>query len=280
MTNSVSRPYQPTHAVEAIRLGATGKMAFQLTVAEEVAVAFRYNGFPHAVMMSTPADLEDFAYGFTLTEGLISDADGIRSIALEPNSGGVVAHVALEGGSLHRFLCKRRIRNSTGNSGCGICGLQDLVDLCRPLLSVSSGAPPSNAAIDTALNALREFQPLSRGTRGAHASAWVDTAGRIVAIREDVGRHNSLDKLIGAGIRGSFDVTDGFCLITSRCSYEMVHKAVVAGFGSLVAVSAPTALAIRTASEAGLNLYSIAGGEGPLFYTPLSSRESAGVLES
>jgi FdhD protein len=279
--SDLSSSHQLAQTVDAIHRGSNGEEPIRLMVAEEVPVAFRYNGFPHAVMMATPDDLEDFAYGFTLTEGLIDGADGIRRLDLQPRDGGIGAHITLNGGSLHRFLSGRRVRQSRGNTSCGICGVQDLADLHTPFRAVQKGHAPSKAAIQTALNALRALQPLSRGTRGAHASAWVEPSGSIAAVREDVGRHNSLDKLIGAGLRGGFDATCGFCLITSRCSYEMAHKAVVAGFGTLVSVSAPTALAIRTASEAGLTLYSISGGEDQFLYTPpISLKECISVVKS
>jgi FdhD protein len=154
-----------------------------------------------------------------------------------------------------------------GHPGCGVCGVSDLDDLHRPIRRVAPSPAPNGAEVEAALEALRLHQPLSRETRGAHAAAWVGPGGKIQAVREDVGRHNALDKLIGAGLRGAFSCERGFCLITSRCSFEMVQKAVSANYGVLVSISAPTALAIRTAGEAGLTLLSLDRARQQFLYT-------------
>jgi FdhD protein len=267
--------------VDAVHLGSSGENRIRISVAEEVPVAFQFNGFPHAVMLATPENLEDFAYGFTMTEGFILDRDGIRNLCFQHHEGGIVAQITLTGNSLHRFLARRRIRQSRGNTSCGLCGVEDLADVRLPSRRVDKGRALQKEAMQAAVNALRGLQPLSRNTRGAHAAAWVSPAGHIVTAREDVGRHNALDKLIGAGLRGAFDATDGFCLLTSRCSYEMAHKAIVAGFRALVCVSAPTAFAIRTAAEGGLSLYSLSREEGQFLYTPHAmQQESACVIQS
>jgi FdhD protein len=253
-------------SLRATMLGRRGESCL-LDCVEEEAVAFRYNGFSHGVMMATSTDLEDFAYGFSLTEGVIAEAGDIDTLSISAAPDGVTIDVSLGGASLHRYLADRRIRHLRGNTGCGLCGVQDLDDVRRPPARVPAAEPPDESVILTAFERLRDWQPLSRLTRGAHAAAWVEGDGRIVAVREDVGRHNALDKLVGAGLRGCFYNTGGFCLVTSRCSFEMVQKAVTAGFPAIVSASAPTALAIRTATAAGLTLCALSRDRKPLMFT-------------
>jgi FdhD protein len=243
--------------------------------AEEEAVAFRYNGFPHGVMMATPADLEDFAFGFALAEGVIKAASDIDAIAIASSAEGISVDISLRGESLRRYLAGRRVRQLRGHSSCGLCGVEDLQDVKRPPARVDPAALPNEAAISRAFGSLRDWQPLSRLTRGAHAAAWVSFGGAIQVVREDVGRHNALDKLIGAGLRGSFSQAAGFCLLTSRCSFEMVQKAIAAGFSIIVSASAPTALAIRTAKAAGLALCALSRDQVPLLFTQHEHSEDA-----
>jgi FdhD protein len=219
------------------------------------------------VMMASPADLEDFAFGFSLVEGVIGAASDIDAISIDGCAEGISVDISVRGESLHRYLASRRVRQLRGHTGCGLCGVQDLQDVrCLPA-RVHPAKLPEEAAISRAFDRLREWQPLSRLTRGAHAAAWVSFDGAIQLVREDVGRHNALDKLIGAGLRGSFSGTTGFCLVTSRCSFEMVQKAVAAGFPAIVSASAPTALAIRTAKAAGLALCALSRERAPLIFT-------------
>jgi FdhD protein len=254
--------------VAAVKLGADGSRGpLSSPVAEEVPVAFRFNGFEHAVMMATPEALDDFAYGFALTEGIVAKALELRALRAEELDDGIRLDVTLAPAALHRYLAARRVRSTHGHTSCGLCGAQDLADIYRPAPIVARARPLDAEQIECALDALRAFQPLSRLTRGAHASAWLGRDGTIRAVREDVGRHNALDKLIGAGLRGAFQPDDGFCLITSRCSFEMVQKALMAGYATLVSAAAPTALAVRTAHAAGLALYSLDRGRGQLLYT-------------
>jgi len=259
--------------IAAIRLGSTGEQPMTQTLAEEVPFAFHYNGFSHAVMMTTPDDLDDFVLGFSLTEGVIEDASDIRAFRIRRNEDGLTAAIELAPASLRRFLATRRLRRLQGYTGCGLCGVEDLSDIRRICRRLPATAPLKGDAIEQAVRQLREFQPLSRGTRAAHAAAWVDVRGHIVAVREDVGRHNALDKLIGAMLRQKIAAADGFCLITSRCSFEMAQKAIAAGFAALVSVSAPTAYAVRTAQSAGLALYSLSREGGQLLYTKPSMPE-------
>jgi FdhD protein len=251
--------------VNATVLGHCGESR-TLDCVEEEAVAFRYNGFPHAVMMATPVDLEDFAAGFSLVEGVINAFAELEQMTIEKNPEGVAIDISLSGPSLHRYLVGRRIRQLRGNTSCGLCGVQDLHDVQRPAKRVRSNDLPTEDAIIAAFEQLRDLQPLSRLTRGAHAAAWVTRDGTIECVREDVGRHNALDKLIGADLRNSFDSANGFCLVTSRCSFEMVQKAIAAGFPAIVSASAPTALAIRTAEAAGLTLCSLSRDNAPLIF--------------
>ncbi len=255
-------------AVDALHLGPEGAATgHSSTVAEETPIAFRYGGFAHAVMMATPDDLADFALGFSLSEGIIQSAADVARMDIRERDDGITVDIVLAPARMHRYLADRRVRMLRGNTSCGLCGAEDLRDVHRPPMRVAPGSRVGAPQVQAALEALRGFQPLSRQTRGAHASAWVGFDGTIQAAREDVGRHNALDKLIGAGLSGAFSSAEGFCLITSRCSFEMVQKAVAAGYGTLVAVAAPTALAIRTAAAAGLTLFSLARGDGHILYT-------------
>jgi FdhD protein len=243
------------------------------TVAEEIAVGFVYNGFPHAVMMATPKDLEDFAIGFSLTEGLIDGLSGIRALAIRPDTAGIQLAIELAPAALAAFLQRRRVRQLRGHTSCGICGVQEIAQVAQGAQCALSSPkvrtrPELDAAfVRNAVAALRDFQPLSRATRCAHAAAWSDLRGRLVLVREDVGRHNALDKLIGGCVRASIDASEGFCLVTSRCSYEMVQKTIAARMPMLVAISAPTALAIRTARQAGLALAALDRAGEPVIYS-------------
>jgi FdhD protein len=246
-----------------------------VSVAEETPVGFRYNGFAHAVMMATPDDLEDFAAGFSLSEGIIESSGIPPESLISRCDNGISIDVLLGGKDLHRYLASRRVRQLRGHTSCGLCGVEDLSDISRPLGRVRPGAPLDSGLIRSALETLRQWQPLSRQTRGAHASAWVGLNGQLHTVREDVGRHNSLDKLIGALIRGGGPYHKGFCIITSRCSFEMVQKAVAARFPTLVSVGSPTAHALRLARATGLTLYSLSRDGEPLLFTSPSLSEAA-----
>ncbi|MDB5582147.1 MAG: formate dehydrogenase family accessory protein FdhD [Bradyrhizobium sp.] len=244
-----------------------GQVTSQLVcVAEETPVGFRYSGFAHAVMMATPEDLEDFAVGFSLSEGATRTSGPLPDISIHRGDEGITVDITLCGEDLHRYLAGRRVRQLRGHTSCGLCGVEDLSDIARPGVRVRTAPSLDTSIICNALTALRQWQPLSRQTRGAHASAWANLEGDLQMVREDVGRHNSLDKLIGARLRNR-SASDGFCAITSRCSFEMVQKAVAAGFPTLVSVGAPTAHAIRLAIRAGLTLYSLSRDGEPLLFT-------------
>lgn len=222
-------------------------------VAEEVPVALVYNGVSHAVMMTSPADLADFALGFSLTEGILERPDELFSLEVRPETDGIEVDMHIDGA---RFAALREHRrNLTGRTGCGLCGTESLAFAIRPLPRITPGSLPDDNAVQRALAGLRERQPLQQQTGATHGAAWCSLDGEVLAVREDVGRHNALDKLIGAlSAEGPSAFDNGFALVSSRASYEMVQKSARAGIRCLVAVSAPTALAIREAEQAGLAL--------------------------
>ena len=235
-------------------------------VAEEVPVALRYNGQPHAVMMCTPGDLDDFVLGFSLTEGIVAEPRAVADVRIqEVPSGGMQVDVRIPEADARRLA--DRGRGLVGRSGCGLCGVTELDPLLQVPRHVPTGVPVARAAIRRALDSLRRLQPLNAVTGATHAAGWASADGLIVAVREDVGRHNALDKLIGHLLRRGQDCSRGFCVVTSRASYEMVSKAAVAGMPMLVAISAPTAFAVRLAEEAGMTLIGFARGERCVIYT-------------
>ncbi|MDQ6646311.1 MAG: formate dehydrogenase accessory sulfurtransferase FdhD [Pseudomonadota bacterium] len=227
-------------------------------VAEEVPVAMVYNGASFAVMMATPCNLEDFAWGFSLSEGLIGQSEDLLSIEIHSLLEGIEIRMKVANHAHGAHLDQQPGRILPGRSGCGICGTRQLEQAIRQPPAVGAGAQITHAAIESALVDLHERQPMNAATGAVHAAAWADADGQILLVREDVGRHNALDKLIGAMRRADADVGNGFALVTSRASYEMVTKATSAGISVLVAISAPTALAIELARGAGLTLIGFA----------------------
>ena len=236
----------------ARRLTAAGGETIDEVVAEEVAVALVYNGISHAVMMASPRDLEDFARGFTLTEGLVAQASEIYDIEVEEAGRGF--EVKLEISSKRLQALQERRRNLTGRTGCGLCGVDSLAAALRPVAHLAAAEPVSRAAVSRAMAALPGHQVLNRDSGAVHAAGWSDRDGNLLAVREDVGRHNALDKLAGAVAKAGLAAAGGFVVVTSRCSYEMVQKAAAMGAAAIAAVSAPTSLAIETAEQAGLPL--------------------------
>lgn len=225
-------------------------------IAAEVAVNVVFATVPFAVMMMTPGDLEDFAYGFSLTEGVIGAAADVRGVRVSEAEGGLVLDVELVPGRLSAHLARRR--TLTGRTGCGVCGVEALADL--PFTGVRAGAGPevSARAVRRALDGMEALQTLNRATGAVHAAGFAEADGRVVLVREDVGRHNALDKLIGAAMRAGVDARSGFVVVTSRCSFEMVEKTAAFGAGMLVAISAPTGLAIDRAGVHGMVLVGLA----------------------
>lgn len=247
----------PLYATAAAhRHAGGGENEVATVIAEETPIALVYNGVSHAVMMATPADVEDFALGFSLSEGILHDPGELRDFDAEPIGAGIEARLTI---SSRRFAAlSERHRNLVGRTGCGICGVDSLEQAVQPVKSVRSALQVSPDAIRRAVAALPEKQQVHRLTRSIHAAAWVDAAGNIRLVREDVGRHNALDKLIGAMARAGVNPADGFALLTSRCSYELVQKSMMVGIPMIVAISAPTALAVRLAEESGITIAAIA----------------------
>lgn len=227
-------------------------------IAEEVPVAMVYNGASFAVMMASPHDLDDFALGFSLTERLIADPSELLQLEVHALLEGIELSMRVTGNAPGAQLEKERQRLLPGRSGCGICGTRDLENAVRHDGAVGEGMVVSRAALEQALRELKQRQPMNLATGAVHAAAWADAGGNILCVREDVGRHNALDKLIGAIHRAGLDVDRGFALVTSRASYEMVTKAASAGIALLAAISAPTALAIELARSAGITLVGFA----------------------
>src|SRR5687767_802398 len=225
-------------------------------LAEETPVALVYNGISHAVMMASPADLEDFAVGFSVSEGIADDQADIGEIETVAVDQGIEVRIALSSRAFWRL--KERRRTLAGRTGCGLCGVDSLEQTVRVMEPVKANLKVSLDAIHRALDNLPEAQINNRATRSMHAAAFATAQGELKLVREDVGRHNALDKLIGGMLRDGLDPASGVCLITSRCSYEMVQKAVVTGFPILAAVSAPTLMARRLAEAHNLTLIALA----------------------
>ncbi|MDE2404310.1 MAG: formate dehydrogenase accessory sulfurtransferase FdhD [Sphingomonadales bacterium] len=228
----------------------------------EAPVALEFNGVAYAVMMATPADLADFATGFALTEGLAASPAEIADIGVAEVDAGWVVRTAIPALPLDRL--GERIRNRAAESSCGLCGIESLEALARPLPPVRPHVAIAAPAIFAALHALPALQALGRATGAAHAAALATPAGAITLVREDVGRHNALDKALGAAARAGVSPAGGFVLSTARCSFEIVEKAVRAGATTLVTISLPTSLAVERARAAGLSLWALARDDSVL----------------
>jgi FdhD protein len=251
-----------TVAVERWSAGRTERVDDE--VADERPVAFRYKGVSHVVMLATPADLEDLAIGFTLSEAIVTQPAEIRSVALKVLEDALEVDLDI---APERFsLLLQRHRNLTGRTGCGMCGAETLADAIRPPPALANGLRVSAAGLHAALAALKAGQTLNARTGSIHAAAWVVAGAGVVLVREDVGRHNALDKLIGALVRAGADLSVGYVVITSRASYEIVQKAATVGIAAIVAVSAPTAFAIRAATEFGVTLVGFARPDRHVVY--------------
>ncbi|MDB5712269.1 MAG: sulfurtransferase FdhD [Sphingomonas bacterium] len=243
-----------------------GEQAVERPVAIERPVAVEFNGIGYAVMMATPADLIDFAYGFALAERLIEASSDIISAETHDTERGTVLRVDLVPARRERIL--DRVRHRVSESSCGLCGIENLDAALRPLPVITARPLAKRDAVFTALAAMRARQPLNAATGAVHAALACGADGEIGLAREDVGRHNAFDKLIGAMARAGMGWEGGFALLSSRCSYELVEKAAIAGCPMLVTVSAPTSLAIARAAEAGLTLISLARDDSYLAPRP------------
>jgi FdhD protein len=245
-----------SHAVEGTAFGADGKRAavtWQLP--EEVPVALLINSAPLTVMMATPANLADFGRGFALAEGIVERLSDIRGVLTMPVENGMAIDIAVDESAL--ASARMPHRSIEGRSGCGLCGVENIADVVRVTKPVPRSVHPSPAAILKAAAELPHRQPMNRLNHTVHGAAWVSLQGDIRLVREDVGRHNALDKLIGALFEANTDLGSGFVLMTSRCSFELVQKTATVGISALVTVSAPTLLALEIARKARMFLASL-----------------------
>jgi FdhD protein len=254
--------YQPV-SVERFKNGEASTV--DDFVAEEVPIVLVYNGVSHVVMLATPTNLEDFALGFSLTEGIIANVSEIESSKIYQHANGIEVQLKIPDVRFQGLSNKGR--NLTGRTGCGLCGATTLKQAIKPTRSVLGNLKITSKQLTTALQNLSEHQKLNQLTGAIHAVAWVSPENGIVELREDVGRHNALDKLIGALLKRDTDFSAGFMITTSRASYEMVQKATTVGVTILAAISAPTALAIRLAEESGLTLIGFARDNSCVIYS-------------
>ncbi|MBI3569033.1 MAG: formate dehydrogenase accessory sulfurtransferase FdhD [Gemmatimonadetes bacterium] len=248
-----------------VRLHGGDAHAAEAMLAEEVPVAFVYSGHPYAVMMCTPADLEDLAVGFTLSEGIVTRLDEIGEVTVTRHSRGVELGIDVPESARERLAS--RARSISGRTGCGLCGVEAIDEAVRTPPRVTSRLTFTADALWRAGASLPDRQPLNDTTNTVHAAGWAAPDGELRVVREDVGRHNALDKVLGALWRSGDDAGAGFLLLTSRLSYELVQKAAVAGVPLIAAVSRPTGLAVRLADQAGITLVGLLRGETANVYS-------------
>jgi FdhD protein len=264
MTATLLTTTQGASQVPVLRWRDGTSHALDDWVCEEVPVALEFNGISHAVMLATPCDLEDFALGFGLSEGIFENASELYGCEVKAGDLGITVRMDVSARSFAGL--KQRRRTLAGRTGCGVCGTESLAEVLRPVPMVSSSMQVQAEAIVRAMRWMKSRQMLNALTGSTHAAAWCDLHGDIHLLREDVGRHNALDKLVGALARARLDVAQGFIAITSRASIEMVQKAAIAKTGLLVAVSAPTQLAVNTAQQAGMGLVGLVRQDGLVIY--------------
>ncbi len=225
-------------------------------VPEETPVAFVYNRRNYAVMLATPADMMDFALGFSLTERVINASAEIEHLEINHSENGIELFFKIDADRLARFDVQARRRNLVGTAGCGLCGLENADSILAPLAPVIEvPVKISKAALEQAMRDFASLQPINQRTKSVHGAAWVHPDGTINLVREDVGRHNALDKLIGAMALAEIKSTDGFLLMSSRCSYEIIDKAARRGILAILCLSAPTNLALNKARQANITIY-------------------------
>jgi FdhD protein len=248
-------------------------------IPEETALALTYNGGTYAVMMGTPRDLEDFAVGFSLDEAIISAPDDIEEFEIVDLDDGIELRMWLKQSRAERL--RERRRHIAGPTGCGICGIDSIAEAVRPAAVVTGGRSFSPREIMAAMQSIGPLQRINIETRAVHAAAFWTPARGVAALREDVGRHNALDKLAGALAREKISAEEGMVLLTSRVSVEMVQKTAAIGAPLMIAVSAPTALAVRMADAAGITLAAIARADGfEIFSHPERIAADVGPAES
>jgi FdhD protein len=255
----------------------SGASGLELTraVAVEAPVQIVIGGAPFAVMMATPSNLEDFAYGFALTEQIANIVADIRGVEVEAVEAGWKLKIAISGERLQSHLARGRAMS--GRTGCGLCGIEDFSQMPSPRPPLQTQPPIAPDAIRAALSELEARQPLNQATRAVHAAAWCGRDGAIVLVREDVGRHNALDKTIGALVRADVAPDSGFFIITSRCSFEMVAKAAIFGASTLVSVSAPTSLGLERARRFGVRVIAVARRDQALCFDEGKDEASGGL---
>jgi FdhD protein len=257
------KPVSTEVSIDRWSQGATTRTTDQ--VAEEVPVAIVFHNVPHVVMLATPANFEDFAVGFTLSEGLVARPDEIREVEVTLGADAVDVRVTVAWERFTELLHRRR--NLTGRTGCGLCGAETAEDAIREVPQVGPGTNVTIQDLHAAIEQIATMQPINARTGSVHAAAWVVPGQGIQLVREDVGRHNALDKAIGALVRGKADLAAGYMLITSRASYEMVQKCATVGISFLAALSAPTAFAVRLAEKSGMTLVAFARRDRHVVYT-------------
>lgn len=255
----------PTVAHGFTRLDDAGTGEHEAELAAEVPVALVYNGRPHVVMMCTPADLEDFAVGFSVTEAIVPAAADVARVDVVKYGKGIELQVEIPAAHADRLL--ERGRAITGRTGCGLCGVEVIDEALREPRPVRSPLVVARAALWRASETLGARQPLNNATNAIHAAAWAAADGTLRVVREDVGRHNALDKVLGALARAGEDPGGGFLIVTSRASYELVQKAAIANVALLAAVSRPTALAVQLADDAGITLVGLLRGRTANVYS-------------
>ena len=262
-THETAADCHETFSVDKWQQGETS--SGEEKVALEIPVALVYNGISHVVMMATPHNLEELAVGFSLSEGIIDSIDQFYTMGIEVKAEGIELNIEI---STEKFVqLKHWRRNQTGRTGCGLCGAESLQQAIRPVPQVSPATPVSAEVLQRAINSLSEQQLLQQQTGASHCAAWYDHDAKMLILREDVGRHNALDKLIGALHLQDAELQDGLSIISSRASYEMVAKVASHHIPLLAAVSAPTSLAIQQAEEAGVTLVAYAQAKRQVVFT-------------
>ena len=266
-----------TRNCQVVRLRADVVSQAEDLVADEAPVALVYNGISHAVMMATPADLEEFGLGFSLSEGIIARAADCYGIDIEKGQDGISVHLEIAGAAFMGL--KERRRTLAGRTGCGLCGVDSLRQVQSSLPAVAPARGLHADGVRRALAAIGAEQPLTRLTGAFHAAAWCGMDGGLRLVREDIGRHNALDKVIGAMAQARARPAEGFLLVTSRVSFEMAQKAIMAGVPALVGMSAPTSAAIALAEQAGMTLLAFARGRDFVCYAHAGAMQMTGQAE-
>jgi FdhD protein len=252
--------FNPTRRVENMAWRAGELASGERTIPEETATAFTYNGASYAVMMATPQDLDDFALGFSLTEGVVESPAEIEALEIVQEPIGIELRMRLT--EPHATAFRERRRYLAGPTGCGLCGIETLGEALRTAPTVEDAATFTPDEIMTALDAVQGLQTINRMTYAVHGAAFYRKGEGLLALREDVGRHNALDKLAGALARSGIPTRGGLGILTSRLSVELVQKAAVIGIPLLIAISVPTSLAIRMAEACGITLVGVARSDG------------------